>query len=88
MGKTISHAISVNDTFACENNNTLNGLLKGELGFQGYVMSDWYATHSTAAAANNGLDVRFIVFTSIILADNSTKMTMPGDIIPGIEFIR
>ncbi|RDX56004.1 beta-glucosidase [Lentinus brumalis] len=47
----------INGTFACENDKVLNGLLKGELGFQGYVMSDWYATHSTAPAANGGLDM-------------------------------
>lgn len=80
--------ISVNNTYACENNSTLNGLLKGELGFQGYVMSDWYGTHSTAAAANNGLDVWIIVSSPVKLTDISSKMTMPGDIIPGIEFIR
>jgi len=31
----------VNGTYACENSKILNGLLKEELGFQGYVMSDW-----------------------------------------------
>ena len=35
---------------------TLNQILKGENGFQGYVMSDWGAHHSTLAAVA-GLDV-------------------------------
>lgn len=35
----------------------MNGLLKGELGFQGYVMSDWSGTHSGVASANSGLDM-------------------------------
>jgi beta-glucosidase-like glycosyl hydrolase len=26
---------------ACQNSKILNGILKEELGFQGYVMSDW-----------------------------------------------
>ncbi|KAL4243219.1 glycosyl hydrolase 3 family protein [Abortiporus biennis] len=47
----------VNGTFSCENSQTLNGLLKGQLGFQGYVMSDWWATHSTSPAVNAGLDM-------------------------------
>ncbi|KAJ7160088.1 glycoside hydrolase family 3 protein [Mycena filopes] len=47
----------INGTYACENDKTLNGILKGEFGFQGYVMSDWGATHSTAAAVLAGLDV-------------------------------
>ncbi|KAI0364024.1 glycoside hydrolase [Pilatotrama ljubarskyi] len=46
----------VNDTYACENDRTLNQLLKGETGFQGYVMSDWGAHHSTLAAVA-GLDM-------------------------------
>ncbi|KAI0776599.1 glycoside hydrolase superfamily [Trametes elegans] len=46
----------VNGTYACENDRTLNQLLKGENGFQGYVMSDWQAHHSTLAAVG-GLDM-------------------------------
>jgi len=48
----------INNTYACENNQTLNADLKGKMGFQGFVMSDWGATHSTIAAANNGLDMQ------------------------------
>jgi beta-glucosidase len=46
----------VNDTYACENSYLLNAVLKGDWGFAGFVMSDWHATHSTAKAAENGLD--------------------------------
>ncbi|KAF7975977.1 hypothetical protein HWV62_8124 [Athelia sp. TMB] len=46
----------VNDTYACENDKMLNDVLKRELGFQGYVMSDWAATMSTISAAQ-GLDM-------------------------------
>lgn len=31
----------VNGTYACENGGILNKLLKDELGFRGYVLSDW-----------------------------------------------
>ncbi|KAL4888878.1 putative beta-glucosidase L [Aspergillus ambiguus] len=47
----------VNGTWACENEKVLNQLLKQELGFRGYVMSDWNAQHSTVASANTGLDM-------------------------------
>ncbi|KAH8883723.1 hypothetical protein GQ53DRAFT_846730 [Thozetella sp. PMI_491] len=47
----------LNQTHACENPKALNGLLKGELGFQGSVFSDWFATHSGAPAINAGLDL-------------------------------
>lgn len=48
----------VNDTYACENDKTLNDILKREYAFQGFVMSDWGAQHSTMSAAV-GLDVSF-----------------------------
>ncbi len=46
----------VNGTYACENNSTLNGILKSEFGFQGFIMSDWSAQHSTISAIT-GLDM-------------------------------
>jgi beta-glucosidase len=46
----------INGAYACENPNTL-GDLKAGLGFSGFVMSDWGATHSTVEAANAGLDL-------------------------------
>jgi beta-glucosidase len=47
----------INGSFACENSNLLNQVLKGQWRFDGFVTSDWFGTHSTAAAANNGLDM-------------------------------
>ncbi|CAE6446591.1 unnamed protein product [Rhizoctonia solani] len=46
----------INGTWGCENDALQNKLLKKELGFQGYIMSDWEATHSTISA-NRGLDM-------------------------------
>jgi beta-glucosidase len=47
----------VNGDYACENNYLLNDVLKKDFGFQGFVVSDWGGTHSTAKAANAGLDM-------------------------------
>lgn len=47
----------VNGSYACQNSKLLNGLLKTELGFQGYVVSDWYATHAGVASVEAGLDL-------------------------------
>jgi beta-glucosidase len=47
----------IGDIYACENNETLNTDLKGKMGYAGFVVSDWGATHSTVYAANNGLDM-------------------------------
>jgi beta-glucosidase len=43
-------------SYGCENAWLLNTVLKQDWGFQGFVMSDWDATHSTVAAAQNGMD--------------------------------
>ncbi|RDW58265.1 putative beta-glucosidase G [Coleophoma crateriformis] len=47
----------INGSYACENSKSLNGLLKEELGFQGYVMSDWGGTHSGMSSVEGGLDM-------------------------------
>ncbi|WP_405829073.1 beta-glucosidase [Streptomyces sp. NBC_00105] len=47
----------VNGVHACENKPLLDELLRGNWGFDGWVMSDWNATHSTVAAIGAGLDM-------------------------------
>ena len=46
-----------NNSYGCQNSYTLNYLLKGELGFQGFVMTDWGAHHSGVSSALAGLDM-------------------------------
>ncbi|KAK0375432.1 beta-glucosidase [Colletotrichum limetticola] len=47
----------VNNSYACANSKLLNGVLKTELGFQGFTVSDWDAQHSGVASALAGLDM-------------------------------
>jgi len=47
----------LNNSHSCGNSKILNGLLKTELGFNGFVVSDWYAQHSGVATALAGLDM-------------------------------
>lgn len=47
----------VNNSYACENSKLLNGILKDELGFQGFVQSDWLAQRSGVQSALSGLDM-------------------------------
>ncbi len=49
----------VNGVYSCENDYLLNQALKKDWNFQGWVMSDWGATHSTVKAALAGLDQEF-----------------------------
>jgi beta-glucosidase len=46
----------VNGTHACSNDRLLRGDLKGKMGFNGFVVSDWYATHHSTAV-ESGLDM-------------------------------
>ena len=54
VGSVMCSYNKLNDTYSCENNSTLNTDLRERLGFKGYVMSDWGATHSVSIAS--GLD--------------------------------
>ncbi|KAG7094502.1 hypothetical protein E1B28_005331 [Marasmius oreades] len=46
----------INGTYACEDDKTMNDILKREYAFQGFIMSDWQATMSTISAIT-GLDM-------------------------------
>ncbi|TMR92109.1 beta-glucosidase family protein [Nonomuraea basaltis] len=48
---------SVNGTTMTEHSDLVIGLLKGEWGFDGFVVSDWTAVRSTEAAGLGGTDV-------------------------------
>lgn len=47
----------VNNSYACGNSKLLNGILKDELGFQGFVQSDWLAQRSGVGSTLAGLDM-------------------------------
>ena len=65
----------VNQTYACENSKLLNGLLKEELGFSGYVVSDWNAVHNGVQAANAGMDM---LMPGPIAGENITGPPIPS----------
>ncbi|MGD0456602.1 MAG: glycoside hydrolase family 3 C-terminal domain-containing protein [Terriglobia bacterium] len=46
----------LNGTFACGNESTLTRILRDEIGFKGFVTSDWGATHAVTFI-NAGLDM-------------------------------
>ncbi|KAJ5697522.1 hypothetical protein N7488_011206 [Penicillium malachiteum] len=57
MGSVMCSYNQINNSYACQNSYVLNKLLKAELGFQGFVMSDWSAQMSGVASALAGLDM-------------------------------
>ncbi|MDQ0374767.1 glycoside hydrolase family 3 C-terminal domain-containing protein [Cellulomonas humilata] len=60
----------VNGVYACESDELLNRILKAQLDFEGWVMSDYGATHSTTQAILGGLDQE--------MPGNTTPQTGPG----------
>jgi beta-glucosidase len=48
---------AVNGVTMTEHDALVNGVLRGEWGFDGVVVSDWFAARSTAGALRGGLDI-------------------------------
>lgn len=72
----------VNGDYACSNDGLLNGILKKDWGFPGYVMSDWGATHGPEDAArgldqNTGVDGDALDLFGKRLADAMAAGTVP-----------
>ena len=68
----------VNGTYACENDVLLAQVLRKEWGFQGFVMSDFGATHSAAPAAMAGLDLEMP--SGIYFGDPLKKAVQSGQV--------
>ena len=57
VGSVMCSYQRANNSYGCQNSKLLNGILKTELGFEGFVVTDWDAQHSGVASANAGLDI-------------------------------
>jgi len=68
----------LNGDYACENSYLLTDVLKKDFGFQGFVLSDWGGTHSTAKAALAGLDMEMP--TSTYFAGAIKKAVEGGEV--------
>ncbi|KAI1841675.1 hypothetical protein JX266_012140 [Neoarthrinium moseri] len=69
----------INNSYGCANSKTQNGLLKTELGFQGFVVSDWGAQHAGVATALAGLDM-VMPSASPFWGDNLTEAVNNGSV--------
>ncbi|WP_372744117.1 glycoside hydrolase family 3 C-terminal domain-containing protein [Lutibacter sp.] len=69
--------------YLCENDLMLNKILRDEWGFQGIVISDWAAVHSTVKSLKNGLDIEMGTpkpFNEYYLADKLNAAYKAGEI--------
>ncbi|KAK7203350.1 glycosyl hydrolase family 3 N terminal domain-containing protein [Myxozyma melibiosi] len=57
VGSVMCSYNQANQSQACQNSYLLNKVLKDELGFQGFVMSDWLGQRSGVASALAGMDM-------------------------------
>ncbi|ULC58041.1 glycoside hydrolase family 3 C-terminal domain-containing protein [Flaviramulus sp. BrNp1-15] len=69
--------------YLCENDLMLNKILRDEWGFQGVVVSDWAAVHTTVKSLVNGLDIEMGTpkpFNEFFLADKLIAAVKAGEI--------
>lgn len=69
--------------YLCENNHMLNDVLRDEWGFEGVVISDWAAVHTSVKSLKSGLDVEMGTpkpFNEFFLADALIDSVKAGKI--------
>ncbi|KAJ5669500.1 hypothetical protein N7462_010570 [Penicillium macrosclerotiorum] len=57
VGSIMTAYNDVNTSACSQNSKLINGILKDELGFQGFVMTDWFGHYTGVASALAGLDM-------------------------------
>lgn len=73
----------INGLYASENTVLLNDILKKDWGFDGVVISDWGAVHSTVDAAMAGTDLEMSVtynFDEYFFAEPLKRAVLSGDV--------
>lgn len=69
--------------FCCENHYLLTEVLRNRWNFEGIVISDWGAVHSTTKAFNSGLDIEMSVsmdFANYYFADGLYSKVKKGEV--------
>lgn len=57
VGAVMCSYNQVNNSASCQNSWLQNAILKDELGFEGFIMSDWLAQYSGVASVLAGMDM-------------------------------
>jgi beta-glucosidase len=78
VGAVMCSYNKISGDFACENQYTLNEVLKKNFNFKGFVLSDWGGTHSTTKAALAGLDMEMPGHD--FFGDNLKKAVQSGEV--------
>src|SRR4051812_43545069 len=70
----------LNGPYACENPELLDGYLRRDWGFSGFVTSDWGAVHSTVPSALAGLDLEMNAAGTQYYADPLKQAVTAGQV--------
>jgi beta-glucosidase len=68
----------VNGAYACQNDDLISTVLRGQWGFGGFVQSDFGAAHSTVPSAQAGMDLEMP--TGVFYADAMRQAVQSGQI--------
>ena len=79
VGSVMTAYNRVNGTHMSDHERLVGDVLKGEWGFDGYVVSDWYGLESTVGAANAGLDLEMPGVAAPGAAEAADSDTTDGD---------
>ncbi|WP_326944788.1 glycoside hydrolase family 3 C-terminal domain-containing protein [Amycolatopsis sp. NBC_01307] len=74
---------SVNGITMTQHAGLLNGVLRDEWGFDGFVVSDWLAARDTVASANGGLDVA-MPGPRTVFGDRLAEAVRGGEVDPDV----
>src|SRR3954469_16240546 len=80
VGSVMCSYNRLNGPYACENPELLDGYLRRDWGFTGFVTSDWGATHSTVESAMAGLDMEMNAAGTQYYADPLKQAVSDGKI--------
>ena len=79
-GSVMAAYNKVNGQYSAENKHLMKDILKGEWGYQGFVMSDWGAVHSTIPTALNGMDLEMPGNSKNYLGDPLLAAVKAGEV--------
>ncbi|MGV8973605.1 MAG: glycoside hydrolase family 3 protein [Rhodoglobus sp.] len=78
LGSVMCSFNKINSVFACENDYLLQQVLRDELGFKGFVITDFGAIHSTAPSIQAGTDME--TGTAAFYGDELLGAVQSGDV--------
>lgn len=70
----------LNGKYACENPELLDGYLRRDWGFEGFVTSDWGATHSTVESALAGMNLEMHAVPATYFTDPLKQAVVDGKV--------